>query len=193
MNKTLYGNLENRIDDYKETAVIFHYLEKYFYNLDVINKFKEFGNLFFCAPINLPAGSKEELSQAFKRSFEKGYFNNPCRSVYRRGSVAKILHFATSIGYKNIVLLGVDLNTAPHFFDVEGFQVHPGGEKMSYTSKIVNTQLHETVDTSIHPITMVDVIEYINAEALQKKGICLYNGAATSSLMSSLPYYWRVD
>ncbi len=190
MNDQIYHNLKSRMTDYQHTAVIFHYLERYYFDQEVTSYFSEKENLFFQAPVNLPGKTIDELHLAYKTAFALGYFDDISQSVYRRGSVAKIIHFAIAAGYKNIVLLGVDLNTSPYFFDTNNYELPKGCTELEFTKVNDGSKLHDTVNPELGLTTMLDVIEVIKDKIAKPKGIKLYNGSTSSKLTSILKFYW---
>lgn len=191
MNQQIYNNLSVRSRDYNKVAVIMHYLERYFFDYGVLQAFDKNDNLYFQSPVNVPGDSLVELDMAYQRAFERGYFNSVNKSVYRRGSVAKIIHFAVACGYKKVVLLGVDLNTSPYFFDEPGIKLPEGCVDLSFTKKTHFEQVHDTVNTDIHSITMLDVIKIVQKNIFCNMGIKLFNGSELSALRSELPCYWH--
>ena len=191
MNEVIYGNLKNRLEDYKQVPIIMHYLARYYFPEDVMEPLRETGNLYFQAPVNVPGDSLEELTFSYDRAFEKGYFKDINKAVYRRGSVAKLVHFGIAAGYKNVVLMGVDLNTSPYFFDVEGFNTVPCSNEIWYTKEKPDEQVHDTVNVEFHPITMLDVLMQLN-DQMNANGCKLFNGSKASELTnSSIDFYWK--
>ncbi len=109
------------------------------------------------------------------------------KSVFYRGSLSLVLYLVDRLEYKNIVLLGIDMNTKEHFFD-----------KMEEMRKYVNwyEEMHKDKDKYDYmcvkegKMRPMDKYIYDLAENyFSKKGVNLYVGSAKSSLYPKIPLY----
>lgn len=105
----------------------------------------------------------------------------------RRGSITYIINLAVRIGYKRIVLCGVDLDHAEYFYDsrrealeAEGLPVPPNPH---------DGTVHDTYDPRKHPVTVKDVIIAMNEAVLEPLGVELYVGDRSSALHPHFPEY----
>lgn len=192
MNREIYANISARSAAYKDTAVIIHYLKRYFFDFSILDSFKERDNLYFQAPVNLPGQDIRELQKAYTRAFHLKLFDRVDPAVYRRGSLAKIIHFAIACRYREIVLLGIDLNTSPYFFDMPDVTLPEGCRRVAFTQTGQSHQLHDTVNPDKGQVTMIDVLTTMNDIVLKPLDIRLSNGSAISALKDHLPDYWRL-
>ncbi|MEK7269396.1 MAG: hypothetical protein AAB215_00480 [Planctomycetota bacterium] len=110
------------------------------------------------------------------------------RSVRYRGTMSVALHFAISLGYRRIVLLGVDLHTPRHFF--EGME-----EMQAYVRNVSPDQLDDTrpFPVMIPRVGMFRPLdEYLyalNELHFSRKGIELYVGNRDNVLCPRIPYF----
>lgn len=109
----------------------------------------------------------------------------------RRGSISYIINLAVRMGYKHIVLCGVDLNHPEYFYDSRREELESAG--FPVPSNPHKQGVHLTNDPSHHPVTMQEVIQTINQEVLQPMGVQLYVGAKSSALHPEFPEYSWVD
>lgn len=102
-------------------------------------------------------------------------------ALYGRGSVTMAIMIGIRLGYKKIVLPGVDLNSVEYFWysDKRHANFHSG-----QTGRI-----HRTLDKSIRTVSSVDVIRAI-AEKAKDRGVSIFAGSSQSELAKYLPCYW---
>lgn len=191
MNETIFKNLKARLKAYTDTPFIVHYLKRYFFDHRILKPLIDLGLIYMQAPVSLPIKNKKDITEMYDISIKMGFFNRINQSVYKRGSIAKIIHFCVAAGYKKIILLGVDLNQSPYFFNNENFKLPLGCQAPDYTKKNTNT-VHLTINKEKHPVTMIDIIEVLHKE-IGRLDVELFNGSSSSSLQTNkiLPYYWK--
>lgn len=117
-----------------------------------------------------------------KWGFDKSFF------LFSRVSVTLAISFAISLGYKKIVLCGVDLNDASYFFEDNSFQSRSGID-LPPGSGQTNASVHSTMDKNVRKLTAEDAIKVFYDEILKKNEIDLYVGSDTSLLSRWLPLY----
>lgn len=105
----------------------------------------------------------------------------------RRGSITYIINLAVRMGYKKVVLCGVDLNSPEYFYDSRREELESRGfvVPFNYNARGV----HLTNDPVRNPITVADVIVAMDEEILAPMGIQLFVGDASSGLHPRFPEY----
>ena len=91
------------------------------------------------------------------RPFKKEDFR---QTVIYRGSLTGVLHVAFSLGYKKIVLLGVDLQTSAHFFDdmpemkpyLDEYRKSVGGLGKKYESMVAKGEKYRTMQEYLYAL-----------------------------------------
>jgi hypothetical protein len=135
--------------------------------------------------------------------FKLGIYNQ----IQQAASICALIIFSYALGYKNIVLMGVDLNDNRYFWDdtekynsdideqvriaknynISSFYERTGGE---YDK---NSSTHVTANSSItqgyKSISIVDMIEVLKENLLDKENINLYIGHNKSLLFPYLKLY----
>jgi hypothetical protein len=191
-----FENLVQRADDFKDVPIIWHYQEKRYFDLDKLRNNNLFSNSYFQASSSLPGDTPEDFEVSLEHIRQKELNKDIDVGLYRRGSLARILHFALAMKYEEVIFFGADLVNADYFFDSYSDSDLPAGCKnpnmKEYTYKSnggIKSQesLHMTVDKSVHPVTMFDVIEKVNKSWLKPGNLLLQIAHDTSALKSILP------
>ncbi|MEH6449787.1 MAG: hypothetical protein V7765_14005 [Oleispira sp.] len=191
-----FDNLAQRADDFKDVPIIWHYQEKRYFDLDKLRDNDLLKNSYFQTSYSLPGDTTEDFARSLEYAKKKELNKSIDVGLYRRGSLARILHFALALEYEEVVFFGADLIGADYFFDSYTEQdlpkgcKHPNMRDYTYNSKEgLKTQqaLHMTVDTSVHPVTMIDVINEINEHWLKPNNLLLQIAHESSALKSILP------
>ncbi len=108
----------------------------------------------------------------------------------RRGSITYIINLAVRIGYKRIVLCGVDLNHTEYFYDSRREELEARG--LPVPPNPHSGTVHATNDPRKHPVTVKDVIIAMNETVLEPLGVELYVGDRSSALHPHFPEYpWQ--
>ena len=136
----------------------------------------------------LPAGNREDEMQSAYRMFDRiGLWSVKRRFkvlTKRRGSIAHLVNLAVRIGYRRIVLCGVDLNHSEYFYDARREEFESMGLPVP-----PNTQtgaVHDTNDPSVKEVTIKHVMLAIRDVILEPRGVELFVGDRSSDLHPEL-------
>jgi hypothetical protein len=105
--------------------------------------------------------------------------------INHSGSLSTMILFAILSGYKDIVLLGVDLNNTAYFW--EGKAAYAGVPTPPNTQ---NAQVHSSLDPrNPHSLTIVQFLEILKATRFPNRDYTLYIGNPDSALAAELDVY----
>lgn len=195
LNKLKFRNLVARKNDLNSTAIIWHYQEKRYFEIETIKNNGFDKNSYFQGSYALPGDTLEKFDESLKICLQGKLTDSATVGLYRRGSLARIIHFALAMGYKRVIFFGADLNGPDYFFDSYEEQDFPKGcippvlQNYVYNSSEgakKQDSIHMTIDPSVHPVTMIDVIEHMNNEWCRSAGVKLEVFNKGSALYSVL-------
>jgi hypothetical protein len=150
------------------------------------------GNTFLNAPIWLASNDEDFIRAALQYlrrsgSFAEGQFGH---LVHHMSTMSLAICFALCCGYRNIVMLGVDLKDASYFFDDMVLTVP------NHLRPILNrdrAHSHSTADPHhqlrTRSIPFDRYIIIFNQEVVEPLGAKLYIGSRQSLLYPSLPFW----
>ena len=182
---------EARKDDYSQTPFIINYKEwqslMQDYPLeDIPEEFLQ--NLYCYAPyylrLNKPWMIRLVLLAWRRKKFEKNPYD---WLILQRGTLGMLIMFGYFAGFKNIVLVGVDLSNTDYFFEDcnKDFVFRP--------SKVQTKSIHRTVDPTLDinriSITIDKYIFLLNDTLLKPAKVTLFIGSKKSLLYPRLPLY----
>jgi len=113
------------------------------------------------------------------------------KSLLYRGSLSFVLHIVVNMGYKRIVLLGIDLNTNKHFFDdLPQMNNEKYLRKEKYSLKGLGEKFESQypINSKMVPFGryLIDLCDYLN----RKKNISLYTGFKDKIFNRMIPEYF---
>lgn len=192
-SEALWENLDLRSNDYKKTHIIFKYSNAFIEQISSMPQTIELK--YLTSQLSMPGMSSPALRRWFTVLDSLGYFSQNNKSqcmLYRQASLSWLLTFAIRLGYRNIVLCGVDLNNTDYFYDIDN----------SYAKNnnlvIPDAGFHEDVHPTENPdkchanTPISEVINIMQETLLEKRNINLYVGAKSSALYPAIPAYkWQ--
>jgi hypothetical protein len=202
LNKLKFENLKLRSEELQKSAIIWHYQEKRYFDLQLLTDNNLIHNSFFQGSYSLPGESIDELDNSLIIAHKNGLTKKPEVGLYRRGSLARIIHFAIAMHYKKVIFFGADLNGPEYFFDSYRDEDFPKGCKPpvlqnyiynSREGKKKQDKIHMTVDPSVHPVTMINVIERMNKNWCKSDGLILEVFNSDSALADILEIAANMD
>ena len=105
-------------------------------------------------------------------------------------SVIRLISIAKALGFAKIVLVGIDLNASPYFWNsfdaskttLEAFRDYPRP----------TMSRHDTLETGNRPFSTLDFIVALSSVLSDQAGIKIFNGSSSSSLRDHLvDYPWK--
>lgn len=111
------------------------------------------------------------------------------RTLYYRGGLSLVLDLVDKLDYKKIILMGVDLYDAVHFYDSYPEMQWQFEKGYSAPVEEKRTLLHGTMDTSGAKVSIDEYIYAVEAMRFRKKGVALLVGSKRSLLASKLPVF----
>ena len=170
---------------YKDVVIVMHY--KSLYSRLIHPRLTP--ELFPKEPIIHILSLPESLYITEERRISDKEFD---RSLLYRGSLSFILHIVVSLGYKSIVLLGIDLNTNKHFFDdLPQMNNEKYLRKEKYSLKGLGEKFESQypINSKMVPFGryLIDLCDYLN----RKKSISLYTGFEDKIFNSLIPEYFQ--
>lgn len=186
----LWKNLAIRAEDYRTTPIIFKYSSTFWEERHLVPSQLE--KTFVSSHLSVPGMTKKSHTRwmvllDFLKMFS-GFLPGGL-ILFRQASLSWLLAFALLLGYRKIVLCGVDLNSPKYFYDVDGGYCRsrrlclPPPE---FTSSVHPSNVPEYCTGNF---TISEVIQVMNVVCLKKRGIKLFVGAESSALFPSIPLY----
>ena len=142
-------------------------------------------NLYVAHAVPAPARTLEELAYALEYLRARGYFHahrNYGKLVKYAASLSALLLLGARMGYRQIVLCGVDLKTQEYFFEDEKF--FPDTVKGDFLPR---QQAHYTNIPLEWRLPVAEVIQQIERQFLKPAGINLYLENSNSALWPNVP------
>lgn len=196
LNRLKFRNLVARKSDLKNSAIIWHYQDKRYFEIETLKTQDLSNNSFFQGSCALPGDTIEKFDRSLDICFKNDLLKSPEVGLYRRGSLARIIHFCIAMKYDRVIFFGADLNGPDYFFDSyteNDFPVNckaPNLQNYIYNSsegaKKQDT-IHMTIDPTVHPVTMIHVIDRMNQLWCIPEGIKLEIFNPESALSEILP------
>lgn len=144
-------------------------------------------NLFAAHKVEAPARTEAELTRALGHLKGRGAFQATGRFSYLvkyAASLTSIMVFGLKLGYKRIVLCGIDLKIANYFFQDRRF--YPESWEPPVT---VTTGKHDTDVPLTWRLPVSHVVAAFKRELLGPAGVELYIESRESALWPTLPSF----
>jgi len=142
-------------------------------------------NLYVAHSVPAPARNLRELAYAFEHLRARDFFHphkNYAQLVKYASSLSALLLLAARMGYRQMVLCGIDLKTQEYFF-----QEPTRFPQYAHLEFIPRWQPHDTNTPLEWRLPAAEVVEQIDRQFLQPEGINLYLENSNSALWPNIP------
>lgn len=152
--------------------------------------------LFLAKDFPIPGDNQSDFRRSLRWLNRLGFFRTKNRLAYlaqSRASITTAIFMGIKLGFKKIVLCGVDLNNCENFFtgDQEKYlqKGYPLPVPINVDKKGQNEPRHWTDRMSDNSLRVSEIIKIIQEELGKKRGIQIYVGSKSSSLYPHIPLY----
>lgn len=193
----IINRFNEKKDLYRETPLFIQYQHflKTVYSLEKLQLANE--KIYYFAPYTFHTTNKKLLQKAISNFLDQ---KNPNLGnvIHYAGSLSYVIMMSYIMGYKEIVLMGIDLNDPRYWFMKDGIdkqakafaEMHQKYTNITGRSK--QGGKHATIDrkfTSLYGSLPIDEYLKILKKELNKRGVKLYIGNEKSKLFPLLPLY----
>ena len=109
--------------------------------------------------------------------------------LFSRSSVILAMSMGYLLGFKKIVLCGIDLKNSSYFFEDKNFKSHPLIPIPPSSGQLNKQKMHSTINPEINPITTDQSIIDFHEQILLKSGVDLFVHSTESLLFPAIPVY----
>lgn len=136
----------------------------------------------FIVPGRTNDSVKKAMSLLKLVNFHKKHF------LMSRASITLAMSIGYKMGFKKIVLLGVDLNDGLYFWETKDF-VHNNKVKIPLSSGQPSKKIHSTVNPDVNMVTADKSILSFYENILKPEGVEVFIGSKSSRLYPELPLF----
>ena len=181
----LLGVLQARAADYQQTIKVATEIHRRGrQTIDALPEaFRK--NLYVAHSMPAPARNLRELAYAFGYLRARGFFHphkNYSRLVKYASSLSALLLLGARMGYRRMVLCGIDLRTQEYFF-----QEPARFPQYAHLEFIPRWQPHDTNTSLEWRLPAAEVVQQIDRQFLKPAGINLYLENSDSALWPDIP------
>jgi len=181
----LLGALQARAADYQQTIKVATEIHRRGrQTIDALPEaFRK--NLYVAHSMPAPARNLRELAYAFGYLRARGFFHphkNYSRLVKYASSLSALLLLGARMGYRRMVLCGIDLRTQEYFF-----QEPARFPQYAHLEFIPRWQPHDTNTSLEWRLPAAEVVQQIDRQFLKPAGINLYLENSDSALWPDIP------
>ena len=148
-------------------------------------------NYYFLPELIISSKSKIKPHRLVKAIFLSGFFSNKnsLSPIPKLGStITEMISLALMVGYKRIILCGIDMNDGGHFYDSNKY--YKKYKYLKVLSDLNNDKIiHEHMDKSARKNTVKDLILELNKLAEKKFNAEIFVSSSTSSLYPEIKKY----
>lgn len=169
---------------YKDVIIIMH--TKALYSRLIHPRFTPL--LFPIDPLIYVCKIPEPIILTDERMITNEEFN---RSLLYRGALSFILNIVVKMGYKKIVLLGIDLDTHEHFWDQNPIMYTDTIKRQeNYNKRNLGDQFETQYSRPDKMLAFDKYLFYLNEYLLKEKNITLFSGFENKILSEFLSSYF---
>lgn len=156
-----------------------------------------FQNVFVSVPKRFNGATEQELSEILRHYYFYRDFESEGFLLHYRASLSLMITFGILLGYKKIVLAGVDLNNNDYFFfNQEKYPKQWAAEVRKMRTQQIENQTKSTIHRTADPklfksLPIVEVIKLLQNTVLKPKGIEFFLVNQNSLLSSQIDIYNR--
>jgi hypothetical protein len=191
--KKYFGLLQYRYESYRHIPLIYDYRQTVAakVSLDLFPQSLR-NRTYLNSPLQLPCNNVSLMKDILEDYSRKGWFKTGSFShlIHHMSTMSLAVHFAICAGYKNIILLGVDLNNASYFFDEIKSNVPVD---LLPNMQRDRKKMHSTADPKFilrdKSLPFDKYLILLRDKIMGPKGINLYIGSSTSLLYPRLPLW----
>lgn len=192
-SQSLWKNLQLRSEDYRQVPVIFKYSSAIEQKCGLIPHDME--RIFLATSLSIP-GFSDHVFKTWLLFLQGKSFFNPNKTgktiLYRQASLSWLITFALYMGYKEIVLCGVDLNCRDYFYDRDDSYVRENNLELPDPGFVGEQHPTESGELSILDTPISKILKITKEVVLDKQGVNLWVGSSSSALYPDIPLYeWR--
>ena len=147
-------------------------------------------NAYLLFDFPVPGDSENGLKKSLNWLYRLGLFNDRVNINYVpqvRATITTAIHLGFKLGFKKIVLCGVDLNNTTYFFSGNEGKYRSQGLTVPDTGQTGSAHLTDLPLRGAVPVS--GGVKIIQQEVADKLGAQIYVGAKTSALYGDLPVY----
>lgn len=195
----LLCNMLHRAEDYRDTRAVFKISREYFEDREgkrelarVAKCFQAFVPTFFTASdgkgLEALLRHYGSITKSLRKKDDSAFFR-------KRASVVFATMFASELGFKNIVLCGIDGTPGSGYFYESGNDTNiTAGAVVPESSGQMPGRVHKTMDTQLNPLGVRECLEMIDRLLLKPSGVGLWLGTSGSALADVIPaWHWPVE
>jgi hypothetical protein len=185
--RRLLDIFNHKIELYKKTKIIIKDLYVENHDLNDLPRL----NYEIPIDISLPGDNLNQFLKTLKilKRLKKLVLLNKSILFKKRASISMLVILGWQLGFKEIILCGVDLNNTKYFYESNLKYYNSKGFKLPNTGQ-EKKGVHKTLKKEYGLLTIDQVIYGINDVLLKPDGIVLYTAFNTSILSEKLPHYY---
>lgn len=186
----LWRSLNIRAEDYQHTAVVLKYSEGFQEGCHHLPS--NLDEIYLTSQLNIPGNNEDSLAKWLKFLKSKNFFsqnNEDGCIIYRQASISWLITLALRLGYKRIVLCGIDLNKPEYFFDIEKGFIRARGLQVPEAGFKGETHPTESLVDRVAQTPISVVLQIINQTLLKPEGVELLIGSPSSALYPDFSLY----
>jgi hypothetical protein len=142
-------------------------------------------NIYCCPYLNIPSSSNNFLDRAFQISSHLSFLFTRI-PLFKRCSFIYLVSLLVCLGFKDIILYGIDMNSSKYFWESSSFKSNLTCGLPPSTLQESN-EVHSTNDPKYCGVTADSALRSLNRHFLKPLGIRLFNNSPASALVSFLP------
>lgn len=181
-------NLGVKADQYRDVPFIFKEMPLVKRPVPAMARLR---NKFVSVEYGIKGWGAEPFAKMLRGLGASGFLDLPFVSPTKSASVDWSLFFARRLGYKTVVLCGVDLGVK-YFYELAAEEYLAKGLRIP-DSGMAGRTVHTTMDPARCSLVISEVIRIMRRELLDEAGVSVMVGTAASGLYPDVPVYpWRV-
>lgn len=158
---SLIYNLFQRESDLQNTAILYRQDSVFaYFRKQVPLSLKK--NIYLYSHMTPRFASEYRMKYYYRKAYEQNLHLDAIHSgllIDGFSSIVRAIHFGVLLGYKEIILCGVDLNNGRYFYDEMAKNLEAKGYRIPINSLVNQSGVHNTVDKSRRAIT-TDMVLY---------------------------------
>ena len=186
----MYGLLAARADEYRGVPMITKGGAQRFVKERFPAQLRP--NLYYSRQMIVPGRDETEFRRSLRWLMALRLLD-PTRELdevpMTRSSLTYTLFIAVALGYRTVVLCGIDLKSTGYFYSEPGAPAVKHPELVPHTGQA--GKVHLTFDPVHHPLTIDKIVRAVRDEVYTPIGARLFIGSRESALYPELPYFFE--